>query len=358
MKENSDSFKFTQKHTNICKGIAIILMYIHHLFGDANAEGMDRVVFNWLSAEQWVAFGQICKICVAIFVFLTAYGTSLQIENGKVGEAASVRRYKKLLMGFWVIYVDSQIVSLFVERTRISVYGSNIIGRWFYTILDSLGLARAFGTPTYNATWWYMSFAVILIFIIPMLYKVVETWGVSVLVLIAIVPRMAGMDMSTYFWWYIFTVILGIYCAQNHIFGEIYSCMRRIPVLYYCGWVIVAGLLYCLIFIRKSYGYASTIDGLVAFCICYLVYAYLEKIKFINVILECLGKHSMNMFLIHTFIKTYFLNEWTYSFKYPILIIGVLILDTLAISILIEIEKKFLGLIRKVIQHPHHKSLN
>lgn len=47
----------------------------------------------------------------------------------------------------------------------------------------------------------------------------------------------------------------------------------------------------------------------------------------------------MNMFLTHSFVKAYFLNDFTYSFRYPELIILVLILDTLLISWLIDKEK-------------------
>lgn len=44
----------------------------------------------------------------------------------------------------------------------------------------------------------------------------------------------------------------------------------------------------------------------------------------------------MNMFLIHNFIRVIYLYDWTYSFKYAILDVLVLVLETLLISIVLE----------------------
>ena len=66
-------------------------------------------------------------------------------------------------------------------------------------------------------------------------------------------------------------------------------------------------------------------------------------IKYINDILMYLGKHSMNIFLIHTFIRAHYLNTFTYSFKYPALIVLVLLVFSLILSIIIEAMKKYSG---------------
>lgn len=58
-----------KEETLICKGIAIIMMYIHHLFYpiDWYQEYMlNLIIFNEYQITQ-IAY--LCKICVAIFVF-------------------------------------------------------------------------------------------------------------------------------------------------------------------------------------------------------------------------------------------------------------------------------------------------
>ncbi|MCD7829724.1 MAG: hypothetical protein LUG58_04730 [Clostridiales bacterium] len=174
---------FSKYDTNICKGIAILMMYIHHLFLSSDTKGMEQVVFWCLSESQLVFFAKACKLCVAVFVFLTAYGTTVSYGQkcSQTGAADwftySKRRYVSLMTGFWVVYVDSQLISFFTTRTRVSIYGESLMMRWFYTALDALGLADAFDTPTYNATWWYMSMAVLLIFCMPPVITLVKRLG-------------------------------------------------------------------------------------------------------------------------------------------------------------------------------------
>ena len=59
--------------------------------------------------------------------------------------------------------------------------------------------------------------------------------------------------------------------------------------------------------------------------------------------LAFVGKHSMNMYLIHTFIFGYFFHDFIYSFKYPILIFIVLLIVSLLLSIAIEFLKGKFG---------------
>lgn len=124
--------EFTLRDTNICKGIAIILMYIHHLFYSVDTVGINRVDFWLLSKEIWIYIASICKVCVAIFVFLTAYGFTAQ---DKLGNVNMKRRYSKLLFGFAIVYIDSQIISYFTERTRVSVYGEGFWSEQYFPFL-------------------------------------------------------------------------------------------------------------------------------------------------------------------------------------------------------------------------------
>ena len=57
----------------------------------------------------------------------------------------------------------------------------------------------------------------------------------------------------------------------------------------------------------------------------------IRKITFVSLIFQYLGKHSMNIFMIHTFIFAYFYRDFIYSFKYPILIFLVLLVFSLGV---------------------------
>ena len=60
-------------------------------------------------------------------------------------------------------------------------------------------------------------------------------------------------------------------------------------------------------------------------------------------ILGFTGAYSMNMFLMHTFVRGYYFKAFSYSFKYPIIILAVLVIDTLLFSVCLEWMKNVSG---------------
>ena len=71
---------------------------------------------------------------------------------------------------------------------------------------------------------------------------------------------------------------------------------------------------------------------------------YIKKdIPLISNVLMFIGKHSMNIFLFHTFIRSYLFSEFTYSFHHFALITLVLLLVSLAVSAVLELIKKYSG---------------
>lgn len=60
---------FNLKHTNYCKGIAIIFMVIHHLFW--NVPNIGYMVGDMALSQR---IGIIGKVCVSIFLFLSGIG--------------------------------------------------------------------------------------------------------------------------------------------------------------------------------------------------------------------------------------------------------------------------------------------
>ena len=72
------NYEFTKNDTLIAKGIAIILMYLHHLFyfDDRIIEGNYYSSIGNLWGEKIEFFaGSFGKLCVCIFIFLSGYAT-------------------------------------------------------------------------------------------------------------------------------------------------------------------------------------------------------------------------------------------------------------------------------------------
>lgn len=349
MNETLSPRSFSKTDTNILKGIAILLMYVHHLFYSADTRGMELVNFWLLPESRVIAIAKMCKLCVAVFVFLTAYGTTVSFQ--RYWEKAekpdcfsySMRRYLSMMTGFWLVFVDCQLISFFTERTRVSIYGEGLVSRWFNTVIDFFGLAKAFDTPTYNATWWYMSVAALLVFLIPPLIWAAKRLRWSLIPLVILIPRLFGGKPGSNGWRYLLPVAVGILLAQEGVFEKVGELVSRKKALYGAGFpILAAGTLFFMLCVRK-FGMPGVFEAPAVFCLALLVYGYLSRVPVLSGVLEVLGRHSMNMFLTHTLVKAYFFNHFSYSFAYPELILLVLAADTLLLSVLLNGEKALIG---------------
>lgn len=330
----------TRENTNTCKGLAITMMYIHHLFYSAKTfEGFD-VSFAPVGEENILLLARICKLCVAIFVLLTGYGYA------KVDKAAgfqtstekTVKRYFRIMFGYWFVFVLAQLTAFLGARSRLVLYGETTGERVINIIIDSLGLAKLFGTPTFNATWWYISYAVLLIFLTPFIIKAVRKGGLSVLIIVAFLPRVLGdISPDSNFFRYFLTLVMGIYLAENDVFEKIKKYFEKKAALEFVMWAILFGF---SLYLWRETGWYGILDSCVASLIIYFCMRYISKIPFLKSILEFIGKHSMNMFMTHTFVYSYYFKEFTYSFKNWFLILVVLLITTFVLSLIIEWIKK------------------
>ena len=73
--------KFTVDKTNLCKGVAILIMLFHHLFFRPESWSL---YFYTIKIREIPLIGYIAsqgKMCVAIFIFLSAYGLTFSARK-------------------------------------------------------------------------------------------------------------------------------------------------------------------------------------------------------------------------------------------------------------------------------------
>lgn len=68
----------TKDETNVCKGFAILLMFVHHLFSRPEVYADYSIRYFPFSYKTIISIALLGKVCVAIFVFLSAYGITVQ----------------------------------------------------------------------------------------------------------------------------------------------------------------------------------------------------------------------------------------------------------------------------------------
>ena len=354
--------KFTKEHTMQMKGIAIIILLFHHCI--LNAQRWATVPYEKLATTKgWgyypISFApfsshtiqylaSFSKICVAMFVFMTGYGMWVSYESQKKKTTMSnyiKKRMVTLMTGFLIIFVVTEILAIPTGRF-IEVYGHDFRSV-VYMIIDALGLAKLLGTPLFCLTWWYMSLAIVLIMIFPFVHSIMEKYQWVVVVASIIVPRACGFGQSTDLFRYLLAYTLGMYFAQHDLLARIKEKFMKQNVAGKLLSLIVSLIgLAVIIKCRQNawigWKYLDFWDGFAAMYMIVISYIYILNGKWIVKGLGFLGKHSMNIFLIHSFYRDVFFHEFTYSFYYAWLDYIVLMAISLVTSIVLEWFKKLI----------------
>lgn len=354
--------KFTKEHTMQMKGIAIIILLFHHCFlntqrwatvpyeklATTKGWGYYPISFAPFSSHTIQYLASFSKICVAMFVFMTGYGMWVSYESQKKKTTMSnyiKKRMVTLMTGFLIIFVVTEILAIPTGRF-IEVYGHDFCSV-VYMIIDALGLAKLLGTPLFCLTWWYMSLAIVLIMIFPFVHSIMEKYQWVVVVASIIVPRACGFGQSTDLFRYLLAYTLGMYFAQHDLLARIKEKFMEQNVAGKLLSLIVSLIgLAVIIKCRQNawigWKYLDFWDGFAAMYVIVNSYIYILNGKWIVKGLGFLGKHSMNIFLIHSFYRDVFFHEFTYSFYYAWLDYIVLMAISLVTSIVLEWFKKLI----------------
>lgn len=349
------NYQFSKRDTNIVKGVAIIAMLFHHCYVTEVSFKAHGVSFAPFSKGTVVTLAQWSKVCVGIFVFLSAYGIALSLKKLYDGRQydrknlsrMAIRRIWKILSGFWPIFILAVLGCAIWAPESFEVYKQGV-GRIVYIVIDALGLAHLFDTPTLLGTWWYLSLAFMEIMLLPFLYYCYRRCGAFITVALSyFLPMALSLEMTNLLR-YLPAMTLGIWFAEENLFAKIAEWRIpniRIAVTRTAELLVLAVVLLGTVWLKVSaFGKAHTniTDSITPLAVVLFTYLFFTAIPFLRDILGILGKYSMNIFLIHNFIRTRWFEDFSYSFKFWWLIVLVLIVDTFVISLIIEVGKEAL----------------
>lgn len=333
--------QFTKKQTLAVKGLAILLLLTYHLFETEHLVTSMNVNYAPFELPDFLMFTGFGNICVAVFVFLTAYGIAKGLlEAGEItaqqAYGQATKRFLRLMLNFVILYASVNALWWYKFDYR-SLYGEKKQG-FLYMLTDATGLSMFFDTPTLNMTWWYMEIAYLLIFLVPFLVWLVKKIGYPILLLALFVPAMIVVqpDLERY----LFTAVVGV-CAAYGKWPEWLMSRKWNPVL---QWVAAfAGFAVCVL-VRQNFAvqesYVHIVDAFVALFLVWFAGVLLDSVPVLSTILEFIGKHAMNIYLVHTFFYMALWQKYIYQFKYAGLILLVLLAVCLIYSIVLEGLKK------------------
>ncbi len=340
--------EFTREDSSVVKGVAILCLLFYHLFEHAERVTTMQVDYRPFSLESFLLFSSFGNICVAIFVFLSSYGIAKGIcEKERKGELInftqmfqmSCVRYIKLTINFLAMFISVNLL-WFSKFDYAGLYGRGWQGG-LYALLDATGLSGLFKTFTINQTWWYMELAIVIVFVTPLLYMVVKKLGYYVLPLAVLLPVVVDLtfDIKRYY----FVMIFGVAAVVFGWFEKCFALKCPLIIQVVAGVVLLVGS----VFFRQNYvvytEFSYLVDAPIAFLVAWFSARMLAKLPVVGKVLGFLGKHSMNIYFVHTFFYMAIYQKFIYSFKYAGLIFLVLLGVCLVYSVVLEGVKRLCG---------------
>lgn len=324
----------TKQESQYLKGIAIIMMIYLHLF---NQKENLNMVYQHLYIADYSVIELLLNFThpVPIFLILSGYGLYI---TWKKGDKNKYTRILKLYVTYIITLVLFRPIGIFINPNHFNIDISNIIGN-----------VTGFKT-TWNHEMWFLLPFVLVSLSYPLLCKFVSRfdWKTTLSLNLIIYLGLAKISSSslgtviydnqlllTVFYCMQFScfVILGMISAKTDCFKLIgdkiqgmKSSGRRAAKFICCLLILGIGLF----LIRWAVWYAWLLI---------LLFLLLSAPGSIKMVFIFLGKHSMNIWMTHTYFCYYIFKEEIYSLKYPIIILISVLALSLGISYVINFIK-------------------
>ena len=340
---------FTKQNTLMIKGIAITMLVIYHCFRtEAHLNGYE-VSFFPFDMELGIKVAESMNNCVGIFAFLSAFGLTRKYSSGKTPPAAfAVNQIVRTQMAFAVPCVFCSLISFFGFGSNPYGTGPQAAG---FAALDFLGLSGLFETPKMSGAWWYISFAyVIILLVVPTLWLCRKSAaGAAAAVGLYLLPALIyfrtheAVNMNRW----LLVIPLGVAAAHYRIPERIRARFRSIDsrVLRFLIFAVSTYILFELHIVRRwSFSRPPImyiIFAVLPVLIVLWLYVFLD-IPMISRPLAWLGRHSANIFYVHTFVRAVWLVDATYSLGWWLLIAGFVLCVSAFISIALEAFKRLI----------------
>lgn len=367
---------FDKEDTKVIKGIAILLMIAHHIWGfpsrlySGGGFPQTPMIFG---EPYYLYIGRFGKICVSIYFFLSGYGICKSSQKGNINILAKL---KKLYFSYWKVFlIFIPIAFLFFSKqeaycNEVYIYTRYETFRGAEFLLNFLGLSSS-----YNLEWWFFLSYVIAIFTFPFVNKLMDnrpvSYNIAGIIVFSILvnnvfPAIGQLDTLgnlnanwlyvslfcqsspyiTCFW-------MGILMAKEDLLSKTQNCLLDnrclnpfvdflallvIPFLYNHVWGPVLDLI--------------QVPALIIFSL-----DLLNHSRFIRNQFEKLGTQSTNMWFIHSFFCYYFgyFARIVVITKSPLLSLITLLMMTYFAAVLTDALWKNVFAVSKKIKVPSKK---
>lgn len=328
------------------KGIAILVMILHHLFPLAWTSVADTWYFPCLE----MIFDSF-KICVAMYAFLCGYGYHFSKDKSI---NYGIKRCLILLKHYWI-----QLFLIFIPVACCSGF----------VLTPNLLLRNMFGlTPNLNFFAWYVYFHIFAMLVLPLYTKLFKR-SFAIDVVLAIVccylPEVLihetpwygeNVVISSLFncFLYLPCVLVGYLCAKHKVFEVLDKHMPKSKLMY--GLLLLV-VIFCRIHCVNVLGFALDTVYAPVFIYCWHRILRGQSDTVMGKMLALLGRYSTQVWFFHAvFFSTYIRDycQWLLLLpNNPVMIILWCVVLCLAVAVPLELLAKaidkLVGMMRKKI---------
>ena len=316
---------FGRDDTKVIKGVAILLMLLHHLWAFPErvflTDGFSDTFL--IIGEYWYSYmGRFGKICVSIYLFLSGYGLMKSKQSGRFDLTGKV---KGLYLSYWKVFiVFIPIAFLFFANQPAYCEVADIYSKYSTyskkeTLLNFLGLSSS-----YNPEWYFFRTYLVALFTFPLISQWMEghsvatnlagivVWSILEATVFPAVGKLEvlglpehnllfnrffcqSMPYTTCFW-------MGILMAKEDLLSKTQQRLRDNHLL---NPIFGIFILLCVVFLRNNW-YGDILDFLFVPAMILSLLNILEYTPPIRKLLLLLGKQSTNMWYTHSFFCYYF----------------------------------------------------
>lgn len=325
------------------KAIAVILMVALHTFAfpeRIKGTGFKSfLIINNLPIEYYLF--KAGGICVGIFTFLSGYGIYI-----KYGSEFSIKnicnRLRKFFVNYWIIFII--FIGIGILK---GVYSFNLI---------KLSTGLIGNADVYNAEWWYIRLYTMLIIMYPIIVNIINKVNYKIILFISFTVNILGMiftklgyiiGINSFIYNNIsillggqFLFILGIIVCKNKLFEKYDQKLKLTHNKGLYGCII-------LFFIMAIINFIPILGEVLKILITPVFILFLTSINFKSKLLFIIGKHSTNIWLIHSFFCYYLFQDIAFYPKWSLLVLSWIIILCILCSIIINKIKKILLIFKK-----------
>ena len=341
---------FTINDTLQVKGIAIVMMLFHHLFGfpDRIPQGITLIDVQIKGQMLSYYVAVFCKLCVAVFVFLGGVGTYYSFRNDQKEIKKAFTKIFRLYKTYWIVFAVFVPVgfALGTQRFDITTF-----------IKSAMGISHA-----YCAEWWFF----LPYIVVALQYAIMCRWfekthniliELTFIVAVFLCSKYVIQELPSEFRSFLPISVflsgtdflpgflLGAFFAKHDILGNVKKKILQWPKLYILPISIV--MIVCVFCLRQKIGdvYDSFLASLFVLITAILLWMLPKRCT--RVLVE-LGNYSMVMWLCHTFYCYQFIPRTLYSLRAPLVILLALVGMSFFSSVALQSVSKILyNLIKK-----------